>query len=800
MTKLRALTISGFRGARFDVPIDFTKGLSSISVYGENAAGKSTVTDALEWFLLGKVDHLWREDCKEEALRNVLLDASGVCKVSVQFSNAALNGAKTLSDTLKANVDNLSHEFLAYLQQIRGERIFLRHAQITKFIGETKSKKKEEIASIIGYQDIVAFRDAIHGASNTLRRDPAYTTAKQLAEDAKTNMFRLTKSVIANEEQLFKRATGLTVKFDADSVISDDESYDETLEKLRTKISKPDHAKAALRLEQLKKDCDELLKDISAILSAKDAFLKKYNALAKDKKTVGQLNIVQFLEQGHEVLEEEHYVDEKCPFCLTPYNLKKLKKEVEQRIEKIEHVRVEYDECEDLKDKFIAAITAAGLVIKRVGVEYNGIDGFEKLFAAIPNSLDSLRGWIKQTKSFFESFQEIEIPQVEVNSLKKLSELAEMHVGVATKAIDALKLSNREKQLIETIEQVRDLRAQFRQFKKQSRIAKCFESQIISLSSMFERFVPIQNDALQKVLDKISTDVGAYYTALHPKENVDKVRLRVIGEEGIEFEYHFHGKPTHPPMKYLSESHLNSLGICLFLASAKLFNKTNRFLVLDDIVTSFDLGHRRRLLRLIKDEFGDWQIILLTHEHLWFELIKRELRQSAWLFNEVVWDSENGILLAPSPADWRELIAEKRKHYDVSNDIRKLLESTLKEICFALQVKVAFRFNDENEHRMSGELLSALRSSLNSKCVSLKANPIFAQLEGSNLVATIGSHDNPADKITGGDIDVALKDIETLTGLFLCDECGSYVEVDREISGKNKISCRCGKKDLDWKI
>jgi hypothetical protein len=165
-------------------------------------------------------------------------------------------------------------------------------------------------------------------------------------------------------------------------------------------------------------------------------------------------------------------------------------------------------------------------------------------------------------------------------------------------------------------------------------------------------------------------------------------------------------------MKYLSESHLNSLGICLFLASAKLFNKVNRFLVLDDIVTSFDLGHRRRLLRLIKDEFNDWQIILLTHEHLWFEMIKREFKQSGWLFDEMVWDLENGILMAPSSADWKELVAEKRKKYDVSNDIRKLLEASLKEICRALEVKVAFRFNDENEHRMSGELLSALRSTI----------------------------------------------------------------------------------------
>jgi hypothetical protein len=228
-------------------------------------------------------------------------------------------------------------------------------------------------------------------------------------------------------------------------------------------------------------------------------------------------------------------------------------------------------------------------------------------------------------------------------------------------------------------------------------------------------------------------------------------------------------------------------------ASAKLFNKVSHFLVLDDIVTSFDLGHRRRLLRLIKDEFSDWQIVLLTHEHLWFEMIKRELKQSPWLFSEVAWDNDNGILIAPSATDWKNLVAEKRKKYDVSNDIRKTLEVTLKEICLALEVRVPFRFNDENEHQMSGELLSALRSTINSKCTSLKDNPIFAQLEASNLLVTVGSHDNPAEMITGGDIDVALADIDKLVGLFLCEKCERHIEAERQVSGQNKITCKCGK-------
>ncbi len=247
MTKLRSLSIKGFRGARFDLPIDFTKNNNSISIYGENATGKSTVTDALEWFLLGKVEHLWREDCKEEALRNVLLDASGACEVSVKFSNAILNGTKSISSDLKIKTQIGNAEFRSFLEGLRAERVFLRHAQITKFIGETKSKKREEIAAIIGYQDIVGFRDTIQGATNTLRKDPAYTTAKQYAEDAKNKIFGLTKTIISTKEELFKKTTVLTAQFNLGITISDDASYDEALERMHAKISKPDSAMACTR-------------------------------------------------------------------------------------------------------------------------------------------------------------------------------------------------------------------------------------------------------------------------------------------------------------------------------------------------------------------------------------------------------------------------------------------------------------------------------------------------------------------------------------------------------------------------
>lgn len=796
--RLRRLTMRGFRGARFDLVLDFTKDCRSLSVFGENASGKSTVTDALEWFLLGRIDHLWREDCKEAALRNVLCANDEPCEVFVEFSDAALNGTKGLGADLRAIGDNRSTAFQAFLEKAKGERIILRHAQITNVVGKSKGEKRKWIAGIIGYQAITEFRNAVQSARNALQSDPSYKTAQQLAENAQSEMFKIAQRVIASREDLFAKVNELVAPYDLGITISDKASYEQAVKALNEKISHPDSAKKKIRLDQLAKECESFSGKADALLAAMEAFLVPYNKLAGDKVAVSQLNIGKFLTTGQQVIESGAHSAQSCPFCLSPYDLEKLREEVEARIEKIAEIQGKYEDCGTLKAAFVKAAESVVAACKAVS-NYAEFEKFRALTSEAVKVAATVESWIATAAGSYASFQPVELPEQDVDAITAFAVLATEQGAIAVSESKALTLSEPERRLIETIQKLDDLKKQFMVYLKNSRTVKAYQTQIISLSAIFDRFLAVQNEALQSVLDKISGDVGDFYAILHPKENVDKVRLSVVGEEGIEFEYEFHGKAVSPPMKYLSESHLNSLGICLFLASARLFNEAAGFLVLDDIVTSFDHGHRRRLLRLIKEQFAEWQIILLTHERFWFELIQKEFRPSEWLFKEATWDDENGVQLSASAADLRAFIAEKRKKYDVSNDIRKLLEASLKEICHALEVKMAFRFNEENERRMSGELLSELRATVNRKCPPLNGHASFANLEGSNLTATIGSHDNPGETITGGDIDVALADIAALTELFVCEDCGRYVEATRPVAGKNAITCKCGKKELDWK-
>ena len=98
--------------------------------------------------------------------------------------------------------------------------------------------------------------------------------------------------------------------------------------------------------------------------------------------------------------------------------------------------------------------------------------------------------------------------------------------------------------------------------------------------------------------------------------------------KGIELAIDFYGSRQRPPHGVLSESHLNSLAIALFLAMAESFNQRIGFLLLDDVINSFDVEHRGRLAELLAEGFAEWQLIVLTHDQQFFEHLSR--RAPSW--------------------------------------------------------------------------------------------------------------------------------------------------------------------------
>src|SRR5690606_23862185 len=137
----------------------------------------------------------------------------------------------------------------------------------------------------------------------------------------------------------------------------------------------------------------------------------------------------------------------------------------------------------------------------------------------------------------------------------------------------------------------------------------------------------------------------------------------------------------------------------------------------------------------------------------------------------------------------------------LGNPIRQYLESSLKEICMNLDVKVSFRPNEINEKRMPDELISELKSRIKSKSKDLQEHfPVIERLANSTILGNLLSHDNPFNqKIV--DLRALWADIKEMERIFYCQEEGckqlavSFRNLD---TVENRIRCReCGQSKYD---
>ena len=126
----------------------------------------------------------------------------------------------------------------------------------------------------------------------------------------------------------------------------------------------------------------------------------------------------------------------------------------------------------------------------------------------------------------------------------------------------------------------------------------------------------------------------------------------------LELSANFHNQTDINPQSLYSESHLDTLGICIFLALAQKYNDGNTILILDDVVMSVDHSHLDRFIDLIKEEAKKFtHVLLTTHYRPWKDRYKHHRAGSGSMhFIELKpWSLKNGITLQSAKMDYSEL-------------------------------------------------------------------------------------------------------------------------------------------------
>src|SRR6266567_2501039 len=361
MVRLRKLEITGFRGAVGLLPVDLSSACRSIAIFGENAAGKSSLTDAIEWFYADRVDHLWRENGKESALRNTLIGEKASSTVSLEFSNVALNCKKTLSPQLSSSLSNRTKEFTDYLSRAQRahERLTLRNIDLLSFIVKRKAEKRQELERIIGYEALDTFREVIGSTLYKLENSRDYIAACGSSQDNQKEIIKIARTSITNERQLYAAAEQIGGKAGLALQISNAESYQAALDGIQARIHAKEKAARKAALSDSKQKCDDLSKKVEQVKISFELFSKTYIELIKSEQQLKQVKLAELLSQGVKAIEAHLVPDDTCPLCLQPKDWDSLKKELEGRISKLQESKKLSDTAFSQKNQCLAKLNEA---------------------------------------------------------------------------------------------------------------------------------------------------------------------------------------------------------------------------------------------------------------------------------------------------------------------------------------------------------------------------------------------------------------------------------------------------------
>jgi len=318
----------------------------------------------------------------------------------------------------------------------------------------------------------------------------------------------------------------------------------------------------------------------------------------------------------------------------------------------------------------------------------------------------------------------------------------------------------------------------------------------------------------QGILNDICQEADRLFQKIHPGENiglgqliVEEQRWGSVSQTGL-----FHGHTGVLPQAVFSESHLDTLGFCVWLALAKREGAEDTTLLIDDIFSSVDATHLGRVIDLLSAESPSFlQVIVATHYRLWWDRCQNA--QGIQRVHLGRWCSTNGIAALNMPRVLDELRAKVGEpvldRQAVSSKSGILLESILDDL--ALLYECSLPHNKLNVYTLGalingcGKLFSrhnlTVQINANWNVVgqtenwqTTEAKDSYDRVNGLQFIRNqVGCHFNtPGMEIPDRDVrDFGTATIALIEALT-CPNCGALA-TKTAIDGANR-RCSCAKK------
>jgi RecF/RecN/SMC N terminal domain len=780
--RISSLDLSWFRGAASSAALKTEQ--KSMVIYGCNGAGKSTFVDGVEYILRGgKIDHLAHEYSglkQEKGILNTHKPSASKAMVKLTFSN----GASVEYQIADSGVFQRDDKNAVNPETWDIDKILLRHANLSEFITAPKSEKYNTLLPLLGLHNLEVYAQNIRDLKRTVESE-SKVPVKESEADALVATWR-----------------GKFGKKKADQIIGD------LIGAINTYIDKPvvkTEDKIELYASQLKSIVEEKLANSNKSVRVHGIFMRANTTAAHTKMDalknidVSALeNLGQFIEDRLAILEASGTYAAKistadkidCPSCGTSVQSKDYK----------EHILKEQNTLksalETLRQRNAAQVALSSSLENLIN-ELRDEDLDDWIQHAdqsdVKGIVEHLETW--DLEALKKGFDEQSRKYLDKNLPGIYANLA---AQVKNSPPEVVKL-NADLETAKTALTYDEIQSKLKDIKQLKKVPQFLEK--------LEGVVRLEiKKKTQEKIDLISADIQKYWGILHPGKPMKNIKLYLPDEsiKGIDIALEFYGVAQDSPRLTLSEGYRNSLALCIFLALSKQEEKSQKPIILDDVVISFDREHRRQVTYLIQKEFSNRQILIFTHDREWFAELRAFLDVTEWRFKTlgywqspthgVVWaDKEGGISDAT-------IFLQNGEPEKAVQHARAYLDVYLSIVADKLQIKMPYVRGENNDRRTGvvflGSLINESKGSLKCQTAPGKYEAYVAAAlkwdETAKLLIIDANRGTHGGVVSNTEAASLIESCEETLSHFMCDSCKQNIWKLEDQGGKF-CQCKCGK-------
>ncbi|MBG6236299.1 hypothetical protein IWX76_002880 [Pedobacter sp. CAN_A7] len=671
MMKLKTIEVDKFRGATRPLKLEFNPSKPISMIFGENGNGKSSIADA---FIVLCTDNLGsirdKSSIDKEFIRSLGSDAKDL-KIKLATDSGIFNTALNASGTGFIKTPSAGFPVVRHL----------RRSHIIHLIDAEPAKRYEVLKDYIDVGEIMKCEEELRKAKKSAVL--AFSQLKAVINSATETLIKswqLENSPMGSWEIWAKAESSK----DISKLLERQGKIKQVLQDWITLLSKRD-------------DVKKTNAKYGANIKIERAAVEKIQGLNRDNP-LNDFSILKVLSEANSYISGKAET-ELCPVCDQGINKQQLLSSLKEKISKMnifQAAQKVQEEAKKLKDQTESTLkTQVSSFIENLEVF---IPALKKMLAPDDPLISNV-----------EQFEKSSGNNEKYKLFNACNVAVQMFVGDLQAESENIEKSKNQHNLI---------KQQFEALVKSTKQQGKAEQLALMTASALSIVETSRKEFIDQELNSISGDVELLYQKMHPDENLGGIRifLKPNAKNSLELNADFHSQSSITPQSVYSESHLDTLGICIFLALARKYNEEDTILILDDVVMSVDETHLDRFIEILHEQVSAFaHILITTHYRPWKDRYRFSRAPSHQVhFIELRnWSIENGIRTQNGKIDLEEL----RKALDspefdrqrISSLAGTVLENVLDFISVKYACKVPRKSKSEYVLR---ELLDCISSKL----------------------------------------------------------------------------------------